>query len=219
MPSTATEWLERNPDNLERLEELLNGMDLPVTVLSELPEPMKRRIIEELQNSFNQDYWRSIAETTVGDAERILTTGLQEGYSIRRIAEEMMNQLGGDRYARYRATNIARTESGNALNGARKSVVDQLAEDVPEAKIRAEWLSVLGTTTRPEHATLDGVPADENGMWELAGYKVPWPGHFSLPAEQRCNCQCSIVTSFGMDEDAAARLISDYEDRVKFGEE
>lgn len=213
--STATEWLERNPDNLERLEELLDGMGLPVSILTELPTSMKRKIVQLLQESFRQDYWQDIAETTAGDAERILEEGLQEGYSIRRMADEMMDQLGGDRYAMYRATNIARTESGNALNGARKGVVDQLAEDVPEAKIRAEWLSVLGTTTRPAHADLDGVPADENGLWDLNGVKIPWPGHFSLPGGDRCQCQCSIVTAFGMDEDAAARLISDYEDRVE----
>lgn len=220
MPTTATEWLESHPESAEALEEMLDGLDLPFSVLTELPEPMKRMIVRELGETFGQDYWRNIAETTAGDAERILEEGLQEGRSIRQMARELMEELGGDRYAETRVYNIARTESGNALNGARKGVVDQLAEDIPEAKVRAEWLSVLGTTTRPAHAELDGVPADEDGLWNLDGMMVPWPGHFSLPANMRCGCQCSIVTSFGMDEDEARSLISDYEQRVEeFGGE
>lgn len=54
--------------------------------------------------------------------------------------------------------------------------------------MKLTWLSVLGTTTRATHAMLDGVPADEDGLWELGGVRVPWPGHWSLEAGERCNC-------------------------------
>jgi len=76
-------------------------------------------------------------------------------------------------------------------------------------------LSALGNTTRATHAELDGVPENKNGMWDLSGYEIPWPGHIDLPANERCNCQCSLTIEFGMQEDEAQQLIDDYWSRVE----
>lgn len=217
--STATRWLE---DNRADLEDLLDDAslwidgDLPYQILTELPPSMKRRIVQELRTSFSQDYWQDIAKTTMGDANRILEDGLKNGLSIREMADQMKESLGGDDYATYRATNIARTESGNALNGARKMVADDLREFLPpevSAAIQTQWFSILGTTTRPTHAALDGVPADRDGMWNLSGYRIPWPGHYSLPPEERCECQCSLIQIFGLQDATSQQLIQDYYDR------
>jgi hypothetical protein len=214
MATTATEWLLENPDDIEALGEMLMGVeDLPIRLWTELPEWMKQQIAERLKETYEQPYWDNIYETTRGDAERVLNTGLQEGWSIRRMAEEMQESLGGDYYAMVRAKNIARTESGNALNGARKFSMDRLQEDLPELPMRPEWLSVLGTTTRADHANLDGVPADKDSTWSLEGKKIPWPGHFSLSAGQRCNCQCSIIMGFGVTDTEAQQIIQDYYSR------
>jgi hypothetical protein len=121
---------------------------------------------------------------------------------------------GLDEFYHNRGQNIARTESGNALNGARSAAMDRLQEEVPGLKTKKTWMSVLGTTTRDSHAELDGVPADEDGMWNLAGYDVPWPGHWSLPPSERCNCQCTIVEGWGMGDEAAEQLIADYNERL-----
>ena len=92
---------------------------------------------------------------------------------------------------------------------------DEMSGQVPMAQT---WLSVLGDTTRDTHAALDGVPANENGMWDLAGYMVPWPSHTSLPAGERCNCMCTINMEIGMDEGSAQQLRSEYEEfREEYG--
>lgn len=219
MPSTASEWLREHLEDLDKLGELMEAAGLPVEAWTDLPEWMKRNIAEQLRESFAQDYWDSIHEATLGDAERVLEHGLQEGYSVDRMAEEIAHSLQEDtrKYALIRGRLIARTEMGNALNGARRGVMDSLIDEIPELSehMRPEWVSVLGTTTRRSHAALDGVPADEDGMWELAGVRVPWPGHWSLPPEERCNCQCSIVMSFGMDADEARRLVDEYQRRLE----
>jgi len=219
--STASRWLDEHPDDLDALDELVESAGVPgFSVLTEMPERMKRRIAEALDRTFSEDYWDEISKTTGGDAERILRMGLDEGWSIRRMVQEMKESLGGDRYARTRATNIARTESGFVLNDARRQEMDDLIADVGDKlKMRQVWLSVLGTTTRPEHADLDGVPADENGQWDLAGYKVSCPGDPVLPPEQRCMCQCSLTIEYGMDDAEARPLIQDYYDRQAAGEE
>ncbi len=188
MPTTASEWLEEHGEDVVQLEEMLADLGLPVSVFTELPGWMKKDIVSNLRESFEQPYWRDIHLTTAGDAERVLETGLTEGWSMRRMADEIAESMGNDHYSRVRAMNIARTEAGGALNLARRSTIDRLAEEIPELSIRPSWLSVLGPTTRDTHAILDGVPADEDGMWDVGGYMAPCPRHWSLPAGERCNC-------------------------------
>ncbi len=192
--STASEWLQDENIDLGDVEGL--------GIATEMPQWMKDAIEIQLRETFEQDYWKNILETTGTDIEEYLRDGLQEGLSIRELARNI-NRAFPSAYSMRRAVLIARTESGNALNSARALAVDHLKEELGEAgtTIRKEWLSVLGNTTRDSHAALDGVPADENGLWNLDGVRVPWPSHWSLPAKNRVNCQCTITTGFGIDEE------------------
>lgn len=211
MASTATEWLIENPGDVAALSEMFAELDdFTIGLWTEMPEWMKKEIAVQLQEVFEQDFWQGIAETTGKDAEQALKKGLEDGWSMRRIAKEMVESLGGDQYAKNRAMTIAKTEAGNALNGARKAASDKLKQDLPMIGIRRFWLSVLGDTTRATHADLDGVPENDDGMWELSGVKIPWPSHFKLPPGERCNCQCTTVDEFGVSDDEAQELIDLY---------
>jgi hypothetical protein len=121
---------------------------------------------------------------------------------------------GLDEYYHHRGENIARTEAGNALNGARSAAMDRFEDQVPGLVMKKEWLSVLGETTRDSHARLDGVPEGPDGMWELAGIRIPWPAHFELPAGERCNCQCTLTWGWGLGDDEAEHLIEEYNERL-----
>jgi len=91
-----------------------------------------------------------------------------------------------------------------------------LAEEMgPQVPMKPSWLSVLGNTTRDTHAILDGTPADGEGLFNVGGYRVPWPAHYSLPPGERCNCQCTLTTEFGMDEEEARGLIAEHEERLQ----
>lgn len=211
--STAAEWAEENTGDWDSLVEAFASSGLPMGVLNEIPKWMQESIAERLSESFSEDYWDRISETTMGDAERVLRRGLAEGQSIGDMAAQLRKYFTGRglHYARFRSENIARTESGNALNGARKDSVAQLQRELGlRVPMKQSWLSVLGNTTRATHAKLDGVPEDENGMWNLSGHKIPWPGHISLPPEERCQCQCSLTIEFGIDEEAAQAEIDEY---------
>lgn len=216
--TTATEWLDEHPNDWDELIQAVDDVGLPIQIMTEIPPWMQKGISKQLTNTFSKPYWDDIHKATKGVAEKILRKGLAEGFSIRRMATEMATKFGGDtrKYAKIRATRIARTESGHALNGARRASMDQLAEDLgPQVPMKPSWLSVLGDTTRDTHAMLDGVPADENGLWNLAETLVPWPAHSSLPPGERVNCQCTIITEFGMDETEARRLIQEHQARVE----
>jgi len=189
--TTATEWVNENSGAWISLTEAMAASGISLGIMTEIPDWMQQSIATRLTESFSQPYWKSVSKTTGGDAERVLRKGLSDGWSINRMSTQLREHYseGEFRYARRRSENVARTESGNALNAARKDSVAQLQKEVgPKLPMKQTWLSVLGNTTRAAHANLDGVPEDENGMWNLAGYMVPWPGHFSLPPEQRCNC-------------------------------
>ena len=183
--------------------------------MTEWPPWMKHEIVSNLADAFEQEYWQEINRTTHVNIRDFIERGLAEGKSIATMASELVAD-GLDEFYHGRAKNIARTESGNALNGARKVAMNRLTEEVPQLKdmLKQSWLSVLGTTTRAAHAHLDGVPADGDGLWNLGGVRVPWPGHYSLPPENRCNCQCTLQHEFGMEEQEAQGLINDYNQRI-----
>jgi len=197
--TTASDWVNSHLSDWEKLVGAAEEVGLPLSLMTELPDWLKEDILSNLESSFKQPYWRRIQDTTVGKVDDILRQGVAEGWSVDRIAKELKDVLGGDAAARRRGRLIARTELGNALNGGRKAAINGVREELGgEGRLlRQVWYSVLGTTTRDTHAALDGVPEDETGCWTLAGIKVPWPGHWSLPPEERCNCQCTIVVEFG----------------------
>jgi len=184
-----------------------------MSIVTEFPSWMKDTMQIQLRETFAQPYWSSVSVTTLNDITEFVDKGIIiNGWSIPRMAREIARTLpDGGRYARVRATNIARTESGHILNGARSAVIDDLAADIgEELPIKKAWLSVLGTTTRATHANLDGVPENKQGLWELAGILVRWPSDISLPPGERCNCLCTVLAIFGMTDAEANELISDY---------
>lgn len=181
-----------------------------IGILTEYPQWMRDKIKEMLEESFSQDYWAQVNLTTKADIDNFLVKGLQEGWSLNELAYEIAPQLLEEgKYAFKRAQLIARTESTNALNGAKVAAIDAIMED-PRIIMKKVWFSALKDTTRATHANLDGVPADKDGRWLLSGYRARWPGDINLPAEERCNCFCSVISEFGMTDDQAEQLLVDY---------
>jgi len=215
--TTATEWLAENTTGAGGLDQetfiLPDGTEIDMAFVTEWPPWMKQELVNQVTDTFEQPFWLGINDTTLEGLDTYLKEGLKNGWSIDKIAKEMVG-AGLDEYYRNRGRNIARTETGNALNGARSAAMDRLVEEVPGLVTRKEWLSVLGSTTRASHADLDGVPADKDGMWNLGGIRIPWPAHYSLPPKNRCNCQCTIVYAWGLRDEEAEGLIEDYNRRL-----
>jgi hypothetical protein len=215
----GSEWIDENSRNYEDLLATFAGTpagtDANIFFMTEMPEWMKKAIMEELARTFTQTYWEEISVTTQKDAERVLRDGLSKGWSTTRMAREMSASLGGSSYGRRRALRIARTEAGNVLNSIRNTSLDRaMAELGPVIPIKKVWLSVLSDATRASHANLDGVPADGEGLWNLDGVKVPYPSHTSLPPQNRVNCMCTIHSELGVTDEEARQLIAEHEQRV-----
>lgn len=213
--STASDWLDHNPDQ-DLAEVVFDTPQGPVSmrIATEFPQSMKIEIEARLRETFAQDYWEGINQTTSGDIERVLQAGLRDGKSILQMAKEMVPSLGAEDYALNRAIAIARTEAGHALNGGRVASIDSFIEETAlQTIVKKVWLSVLGNTTRDTHASLHGVPADKDGLWSLGGVRVRWPADINLPAGERINCLCTVVIEFGMTDSEAQELILESEER------
>lgn len=185
--STATEWLE-NQEDVDLEDFAFDSPQGTIRIATEMPKWMQDGISAELKDTFEQPYWKGVNDTTRNDIFGVLKDGITQGQSIRNMAKSITEKFPST-YSKARATAVARTESGNALNAARSISVEGLKEELGEAGqfVKKSWLSVLGNTTRDAHANLDGVPEDENGLFNLNGVMVPWPSHTSLPASDRAN--------------------------------
>lgn len=166
-------------------------------IATELPAWMLAQARIVLAETMKQPYWQEITAKTLADFETVLNEGLVEGWSTRRIASTIMNEMGAE-YSRVRATRIARTEIGSMVNAGHRAQVDQLATEFPELELRAEWMSVFSRFTRVSHAGLSGALADADGMFSLGGVRVSYPAHHSLPAKERINCLCTVTTGTAM---------------------
>lgn len=181
--TTAEEFAERF--NISAMEGVIFGP---------LPDWLLEAASETLEETFKQEYWLRIPETTRDNIQTQLRNGIRDGHSIRDIAANIQ-KWGGGEYSRARATNVARSEVGNALNAGHVAGMRQLQEESGLA-IGKEWLSVHGPTTRPSHSAMDGQrTGDADGMFTLNGVDIPWPGHHALGPEDRCHCQCTTISA------------------------
>lgn len=178
-------------DVMDRLE-----MDVPAGIsLGPYPQWMLLAATEVLTETFEQDYWRKIPETTRNDVRVILAEAIRKGKSTQSIASDLMETFGDD-YTKVRANATARTEIGAMANAGHEAAILNLQDELGEP-VGKEWLSVLGQTTRDTHANADGqVVVGAKGMFILAGIPIPYPGHMSLPAGERINCRCTIASTF-----------------------
>lgn len=182
------------------------GYDVPDGVsIGQYPDWLQRAAVDSLGDTFSELYWSDVPETTATDIYNVLVSAIREGRSIPWIASEIARQCG-PAYSVTRARNVARTEMTGAMNAGHVAGMVQIQEETG-LPIGKEWVSVMGSTTRDSHAAADGQQsADPDGLFRLASYSVPYPGHHSLPAAERCNCQCTAISSIVMDglEDAVA---------------
>ena len=175
--------------------EMLGLNDLGEWFAFEVPEWLRAEAFGELERAFSQEYWHRIHQTTRDDIQRTLERSIAEGHSIRQTTR-LINAAHGAEYSLRRAKLVARTEIPNALNAGHAAGISRLNAENPELEIGKEWISLFTRNSRALHMGLDGqvVPAD--GKFILDGVRCNHPGDPVLPAKDRCNCLCSVLSSF-----------------------
>lgn len=172
-------------------DEYGDDIDFP----TEMPAWLREAAQDFILETFEEDYWLRINETTRLDIEGVLYRAIEDGKSIRDIAKEIQERTG-NAYSRARATNVARTETTGAMSRGHVSAMHEAYDGIDGIEPAKEWLSILGTTTRDEHAAADGQQVPLDADFEVGGEACQHPGDARLSAAMRCNCACSIVSSF-----------------------
>ncbi|MEW4564679.1 phage minor head protein [Bremerella sp. JC770] len=159
----------------------------------EIPRELLLQIRTALQENLDAPYWVAIQDDVVRDIQSLIDTSIADGWSIRRTAQAIENTMTN--MSRTRATRIARTEVSGALNGGQVAGIAQL-EAESGLTMTKEWLSVQGNTTRESHAEADGQEVPVAGEFIVGGHSCRFPGDWQLPAAERVNCQCGVLSGF-----------------------
>lgn len=154
----------------------------------ELP---KRTIEASIQNPLDRVGWlqrnRDNQARLTRQMREQLTQSLIQGESYQNAARRLKQRMdvGAENVLRIARTEMHRSQSEGRLLG-----LDQ-AEEKGLIIIR-RWVATLDGRTRPEHQELDGVDANEDGLFTVDGVEVRGPGLTGDP-EQDINCRCTVI--------------------------
>jgi hypothetical protein len=164
-------------------------------VEGELPEGVRAAVRSTVEETLRQHYWLRIQD----DTREVIHNAIDNAFDNQFIDERRLGKLittaTGGEIAKHRAKRMARTETTGAANGGQSAVIDELAREGLVAG--KTWLAINDNDTRESHRLLNGksVKAGKNFHVGETGAAAPYPGHFSLPAEERINCRCTIIGS------------------------
>lgn len=156
-----------------------------------LPPKVRQRILAALDEVADKPYWQTIQSQTQENLVEIIKQAIADGASPHRMSVLIRDQLGGFA-ARKIAMRIARTETTGALNaGHFAGMEDLIAEGLIVGR---EWVTVGDDRVRPTHQDLDGIIVGPTAPFIVGGSETPYPGHPDLPADERANCRCTILS-------------------------
>lgn len=122
-----------------------------------------------------------ISQTTKDYIERMISRGIEKGWSIERIATEIER----DDYLDGRVRRIIRTESNRAINyGAR------MGQEKFKFKTQKVWTAVHDQRTRHAHWAADGQKVNIDQLFQVGGEQLDFPGDPNGSPENTVNCRC-----------------------------
>jgi SPP1 gp7 family putative phage head morphogenesis protein len=122
---------------------------------------------------------RQIGDTTLEAVRNVLANGMENGWSIDRIAAELMDSGG---FAESRARLIARTESTTVQNESQRAGLESYQE-ASGNRIMKTWLATQDDRTRDDHLAMDGVTVAVE-----AEFDTPDLGAVQAPSAPNCRC-------------------------------
>lgn len=116
-----------------------------------------------------------------------LTRGFATELTYAQIARNISDYGEADM---RRSMTIARTEGHRVQNEARWD--SMTAAKKKGADIVKQWDATFDSSTRPEHAELDGQVVELDEDFKVGSYSAPYPGAFGDPYMD-CNCRCAML--------------------------
>lgn len=99
------------------------------------------------------------------------------------------------RYIKYRAEVIARTEALRAVHEGVNEAFDQAIDrgDFEAGQIEQKWVSARDARVRDSHRFLNGQTRPMGGSWQGAYGVLRYPGDPDAPASETVQCRCIVV--------------------------
>lgn len=164
-----------------------NASELGMT----LPPAVAQRVREEVAITLAQPYWSKINSTSRQEIVSALNKGIDEGMAPRRIARLVSDAIGDKDGTR--SALIARSETTGALNGGHQQSMHELA--AVGLITGKRWVDIGDRDVRGTHKDLSQTTvAGVDGMFNVGGFEAPYPGYYGLPAGERCNCRCLVMS-------------------------
>lgn len=145
-------------------------------------------------NTFNNAELMSKIKTELSNAVIVGKSINDTSNSIKQVFNISKNKAV--RIARtelHRSANVSRLESFNTVSDVLEETKNENFKKLIAVKV---WHSVNDSRTREDHAEMDNVEANENGIFVLPdGTECESPGTTGLP-EHDINCRCSFTIEF-----------------------
>jgi len=122
-----------------------------------------------------------IAETTQEWIRKVLNEGIEKGWTIDQMVEEIIRKD----YLDGRVERILRTEINRAINYG-----NQLAAKAYEFRTKKRWIAVHDSRTRHHHLEADGQTVEIDEPFNIGGEPMDFPGDPDASAENVINCRC-----------------------------
>lgn len=123
---------------------------------------------------------KGINNTTSNMVKNIITAGVEKGVSVNEIADNIKKMYST--ITKTRAMNIARTETGSAIN----------AQQTETYKSKGVKKKKWGGGTRDSHSAVSGTIVGINEKFSVGSDSLEFPGDPSGSAKECCNCTCYI---------------------------
>jgi len=176
----------------EQLTDIMPGLISSYITLTD--KELKLEQVSKRTTAWVSDWSEELGEimqlNSHTEIERILTTGLSEGYGIQQFVEDIMNS--GVRDSHYKARRVAVTEVLRAHSVAREEGIQQ-----SPAVEHKEWVHTgsYRNEPRPNHVSMSGQVVAKEEPFTLYGadggiYYPAYPRDTELPASESVNCHC-----------------------------
>jgi SPP1 gp7 family putative phage head morphogenesis protein len=153
---------------------------------SDLSFDVRNPLVADWLDGYRSVTLVDINATTADRLRDRIAEGVKRGEGVDEIARGMGEFF--DEVRAGRATVIARTETGSAMNAANLSAY-QLSGLVDEK----EWLATQDANTRETHSEMDGQVRPITGYFTSpSGNSASAPGQFGV-AEEDINCRCAVL--------------------------
>lgn len=186
-----TEGITRQINPIEQARQFRDSIGL-----TSYQEKAVQNYKRALENRPSESLRRALRD---GRFDRTVVNATQSGKAIPQKKINRMVQRYRERYLKYRAETIGRTEALRAVNHANEEAIDQAVDDgvLDKNEFWEEWSTSGDERVRTSHSTMNGQRVRRGESFiSGAGNLLRFPGDPNAPAEETIDCRCLKLIRF-----------------------